>query len=119
MSLKRYCPSCFAATEYTSAIPKTCSKCEKPFTFAFASKDAQKKPLVKKIKPSYSEDDLDDTDEDEDDDFDEEIVAYMTQKYKNILRGFQIKIEGSSNDNSFKLGDILNNPSDFNDRGQR
>ena len=109
MSLERICPSCFKGTKYTVSLPSSCSHCSKAFTFAFAKK-----------RPQQSEDlDLDlSEDSDEDEEINEVIVASKAREYKNILRGIKVRVD-SNKKKSIQLGNLLNNPDDYKELGQR
>lgn len=65
--LKIYCTECGSPTTYTSAKPKFCSSCGKPFDKLVVNKVLNQKPTITKIKPSVSKDFNEDIEDDYDD----------------------------------------------------
>lgn len=65
--LKIYCTECGSPTTYSSAKPKFCSSCGKPFDKLVVNKVLNQKPTITKIKPSISRDLNEDIEDDYDD----------------------------------------------------
>jgi uncharacterized Zn finger protein (UPF0148 family) len=60
--LKIYCTECGSPTTYTSAKPKFCSSCGKPFDKLVVNKVLDQKSTITKVKPNISKDIEDDYD---------------------------------------------------------
>lgn len=101
MPLKKYCPSCGKATEYTSVAPKLCCQCGTNFTQAFGNVTAPK--LAKKVIARK----IEEYEEEDDDNFEDEDV-----KEKNDFSGFEadVEIEGNSGVNKTTFGALINQP---------
>jgi len=112
MSLERICPSCFKGTKYTISLPSSCSYCNKTFTFAFS-----KKNRVSALG-GRSEGPVEVIEDDDEEEIDEVIVASKAREYKRILMGIKVRVE-SNKKRKIILGDLLNNPDDYKDAGQR
>lgn len=65
--LKIYCTECGSPTTYTSAKPKFCSSCGKPFDKLVVNKVLNQKPTITKVRPSISRDLSEDIEDDYDD----------------------------------------------------
>jgi ribosomal protein L37E len=96
--LKIYCTECGSPTTYTSAKPKFCSSCGKPFDKLVVNKVQNQKQTITKIRPSISKE-IEDIEDDYEDS--ETEVNYVPEVSKIDCEIIDTKNQGE------KIGSIV------------